>query len=146
MTRRFSSISIAIITAIACSSSGSDRSADFLGAAKAGLREVERGTPGVVIAVNAADRQMASVLCRLRHCVDRTRVPASESFLLPRGYFILSEFKVAGNEGTLAGTLGPIDRPQPGRETLGCGYGVRVALHRQPSGLWVAGDVEVTVC
>lgn len=57
-------------------------------------------------------------------------------FLLPAGYFVLEEYRVAGNEAVLAGTFGPIPRQRPGLRNGGCGteYALRWAVSQTADG------------
>jgi hypothetical protein len=113
---------------------------------RAGLSVVERGMPGLFVIPDRADRATRDVLCELRRCIARASVRSSDLHLVPRGYFVFEELQITGNDALFSGTVGPIERPVPGRLLNDCGTGFAVPLHRDASGQWVAGRYSVTVC
>jgi hypothetical protein len=128
-----------------CGTAQTTRRVDYLGAARAGIARVEQmsRTRSVVLVVpERIDSASRSVLCELRRCVRPAEVPATDLYLLPEGYFVIKEFRVNGNEGVLAGVLGPGLRPRMDREAPGSGTRYRVELAR-PYAEWVTGTVEL---
>jgi hypothetical protein len=107
--------------------------------------EFHGGDVDVLVIGPATDDATAEVLKRHRAGIFLHEVPASSDLALPARYFLLKSFQLAGHQGAVSGTLGPVQRSKPGVASLSCGTTFNLELNRSPGG-WLAKVSSLPVC
>jgi hypothetical protein len=121
--------------------------ADFGDIAGASLKFVERTAPVTTIVLPAnTDPRARAALKRLRPVISADKVPASELYRLPAGYFVLETFDI-DDQGiaTFEGQLGPVRNvPEPpATDDCGIRFSIPFALEGND---WSSHTLKKSVC
>lgn len=120
---------------------------DFSDIAAESLKFVERTTPVTTIVLPAnADPRVRAALKRLRPLISADKVPVSDTYKLPTGYFVLEVFEI-DSEGiaTFEGQLGPVRKvPEPpATDDCGIHFSIPFALEGND---WASHTLKKSVC
>ena len=120
---------------------------DFADIAAMSLKFVERTAPvsTIVLQVNA-DPRVRAALKRLRPLTSPDKVPSSDVYQLPTGYFVLQTFEIdADGIASFEGQLGPVRKvPEPpATDDCGIRFSIPFALEGND---WASHTLKKSVC
>jgi len=150
-------LTVAVLTAclLAACSATTPRSAlkfvatesDFADIAAMSLKFVERTAPVSTIVLPAnADPRVRAALKRLRPLTSPDKVPSSDVYQLPAGYFVLQTFEIdADGIASFEGQLGPVRKvPEPpATDDCGIRFSIPFALEGND---WASHTLKKSVC
>ncbi|WP_347259879.1 hypothetical protein [Rudaea sp.] len=120
---------------------------DFADIAAMSLKFVERTAPVTTIVLPAnADPRVRAAMKRLRPVIPPDKVPASNTYRLPTGYFVLEAFEIdADGIATFEGQLGPVRKvPEPpATDDCGIRFSIPFALEGND---WTSHTLKKSVC
>lgn len=121
--------------------------ADFIDIAAASLTFVERTAPVTAIVLpDDIDPRARTALKRLRPVLSVNKIPASDTYKLPTGYFVLQTFDIdADGVATFEGQLGPVRKvPEPpATDDCGTRFSIPFALEGND---WTSHTLKKSVC
>ncbi|MBS0583125.1 MAG: hypothetical protein JSS42_08495 [Proteobacteria bacterium] len=120
---------------------------DFADIAAMSLKFVERTAPVSIIVLPAnADLRVRAALKRLRPVISPDKVPGSDTYKLPAGYFVLEAFEIdADGIATFEGQLGLVRKvPEPpATDDCGIRFSIPFALEGND---WASHTLKKSVC
>jgi hypothetical protein len=120
---------------------------DFGDIAEASLKLVERTASVTTIVLPAdADPRVRAALKRLRPVISADKIPPSETYKLPAGYFVVNTFDIdADGVATFEGQLGPVRKVPEPPATDDCGTLFSIPFAQQ-GGDWASHTLKKSVC
>ncbi|MBN8888130.1 MAG: hypothetical protein J0I77_20625 [Rudaea sp.] len=121
--------------------------ADFADIAAASLKFVERTAPvATIVLPSDADPRVRAALKRLRPTIAADKIPPSQTYKLPAGYFALQSFTIdTDGVARFEGRLGPVRKvPEPPADD-DCGTQFSIPFVLEGDG-WASHTLMKSVC